>query len=383
MSSMSSGKSGRGTGSFGRWPGARHHRQRKKLWTGNQPAIKTIMCTCLDTSFVISPCLLLSFLMPDDELSALHDDGNDDNDNDGHDDNDNDHQRLQGHSSDQFSDPGPTSSTPFDPLPSPTPINSRVTTDLSLMPFLLSAVLCCPLCSLPFDSPTTLHCGHTICSAHLADSCPVPSCSPQNNPTNPIIPSYSTVSFFPAESPPPTLPPPTYSSHVDVTISKVISLVSRVEAEQDAYPTVDHIDGNLSDDNDNDNTPPRPSRIRPRPNSTPSPPRIRKRRRYSPKPDHDDHDLLAHLRKQSTVQRSTPHDEPLLPSHPPSARNDILSHFQKDLLAELTCDICCTLFFQPVTTPCQHVRPHTLYYTLLLISHLDLLFQVSAPSARP
>jgi hypothetical protein len=268
------------------------------------------------------------------------------------------------------------SDTASDPPPT---INSAGFNGLSPMPSLLSPLLRCPICNNPLDSPTTLHCGHSICSTHIADNCPVPDCSPQNKSTNPNIPVSSTVLFFPAESPEPAFPPIS-TSRVDVTISKIISLVSRVDAELDV-----HLPGHSSDDEDDIPPPPRVSSsslIRPRRDSTPSPPRVRKRRRYSsPAPEEDD--LLSHLRKQSAVQRSTRHDEPLLPSHPPSTRDEILSRFEKELLTELSCDICCTLFYQPVTTPCQHVRPYCLYYSLLLICHLDFLFQMSTPRTRP
>jgi hypothetical protein len=37
------------------------------------------------------------------------------------------------------------------------------------------------------------------------------------------------------------------------------------------------------------------------------------------------------------------------------------------------------LFFQPITTPCQHVCPYTYYYAFNLIFHTDFLLQVSPP----
>ena len=239
-------------------------------------------------------------------------------------------------------DPGPSSE-------SNEAINSRLSGPRDgLMPCALSPILRCPVCGLPFESPTTLHCGHTVCSHHSIHPCPLPDCSPNSTPTIPIIPASSSVTFFPAQDPEPPVSP-ALAPRLDVTLSKLITLISRFDAELDS----------LSDNV----LPSSSSRVRPR--STPSPPsspRIRKRRRYSPPIQDDQDDLLAHLRKQSVVQRSTPHDEPLLPSHHPSTRQDILSRFEKDLMVELNCDICCTLFYQPVTTPCQHVCLPTLYY---------------------
>ena len=326
-------------------------------------------------------------LMPDvddSEHNSLQDTHNDDND-------DNDNVKLSGDTSDHQPDPGPASAgtsstpapvllsdTPSDRLPSPITINSTCTNDLSLMPSLLSPILRCPLCKLPFISPTTLHCGHTICSTHLQDKCPIPSCHRSDKPLNPNIPQSSTVTFSPAESPPP-LPPPTSSSRVDVTISKIISLVSHVEADLE---NIDEASDRDDDDHDDDDAPTTPfpsssSRVRPRRNSSASPPRVRKRRRYTQKSDDED-DLLSHLRKQSVVQRSTPHDEPLLPSQLPSIRIDILSRFEKNILTELTCDICCTLFYQPLTTPCQHVRPSM--FVLSFASNLSYRLSVQSAS---
>jgi hypothetical protein len=205
-----------------------------------------------------------------------------------------------------------------------------------IMPFDISPLLRCPLCHLQLQSPNTFHCGHSLCASHRADSCPLPACQLSTLSPPPNIPSSSSVVYLPAESPPPAVPP-TSTPHVDVTISKIISLVSRVQSE--LPPDV----------------PPSSSRVRR--HSSSSPPRVRKRRRYSHSPDHDD-DLLSHLRRQSALQRSTPRDEPLIPS-------TLLSRFEKDLLVELTCDICCVLFFQPITTPCQHVCP--CFHSILLI----------------
>jgi hypothetical protein len=61
-----------------------------------------------------------------------------------------------------------------------------------------------------------------------------------------------------------------------------------------------------------------------------------------------DSDLLSHLREESARQRNTRPDEPLIPS--------VDSSFEKELYTECSCEICYTLLYEPMTTPCQHVR---------------------------
>jgi hypothetical protein len=66
--------------------------------------------------------------------------------------------------------------------------------------------------------------------------------------------------------------------------------------------------------------------------------RPRKRRRH-------------HVTSPSNVARQTraaPVNSPL----------NAMDRFEKELLSELTCEICFTLMYQPVTTPCQHVSAH-------------------------
>lgn len=227
----------------------------------------------------------------------------------------------------------------------------------------LQLLLRCPVCAAPLAAPTTLHCGHSVCARHLRTpsyACPVPACAPPDT-APPNIPTSSTVTYFPAPPDAPAPPAPEAPSRVDVTVSKLIDLVARTAAARGPQPD-DHDD---DDDGPDDEQPPRPSasssallvRTRPRSDSaTPERPRKRPRRHPPPESDDDDHDLLSHLRRQSARQRSTRHDQPLIPSHPPLTEEAIHARFEKDLLSELTCEICFTLFYQPVTTPCQHVR---------------------------
>ncbi|TFK75887.1 hypothetical protein BDN72DRAFT_756486 [Pluteus cervinus] len=249
------------------------------------------------------------------------------------------------------------------------------------MPSSFLPILACPLCEKPnsLNNPTTLHCGHSICATHLVryPLCPVPGCSTTASaPDVPPVPSSSTVVVLhppndqdtPDQDPVPIPPEP----KVDVTLSKVINLVHRATTwsqldEQDLTPQPSDAPPPQDEDTDEEQDPPStasPSPPRsPGPSHTPSArtrhspeptsARPRKRRRCNPprseEDDDDVPDLLARLREQSTRQRSTRHDQPLTPD--PTVT---LARFKKELLAELTCEICYTLLFQPVTTPCQH-----------------------------
>lgn len=157
----------------------------------------------------------------------------------------------------------------------------------------------CPVCHRTLTAPTTLHCGHSICSHHSA------VCCPQIPLPTPNIPSQSRVTFNPAPAAPITSLPVTRTS--DVTLTSILALLQSPEDR----------------------------------------PRKRHKRHHS---EDDDGDLLTHLRNAAAHQRSIPLDVPLIQDSPPP-------DFDKKLLEELTCHICYVLFYKPVTTPCQHVRP--------------------------
>ncbi|THV08547.1 LON-domain-containing protein [Dendrothele bispora CBS 962.96] len=128
----------------------------------------------------------------------------------------------------------------------------------------LPDLLKCAVCGAQLVNPTTLKCGHTICTRHSA-------CTLH--------------------------PQPVTSDHrVDVSLKKIIALSSK------------HRQSNSTDS-----------------------------------------DLLSHLLGESARQRATRPDEPLIPS-----QDDSTSLLEKELLAECTCEICYTIFFEPMTTPCQH-----------------------------
>lgn len=318
-----------------------------------------------------------------------------------------------------------TPSTPLTPLPPPPdippnhiPDSEQELADDDLMPSHLVPLICCPLCppSTRIRAPTTLHCGHTVCSHHVHGSagshdtahppapepthagpdaepelpvlpaCPLPTCaaadeaSASSSRLHPNIPPTSAVIYRPA--------PPIAHAEVsvariaepklDVTVAKVLDLVDRAahwveeDNERRAHgfvPTRNPEDGDSTSDEDPDEDPypqeprastgtgpprtPMPSHSRNRADSdSPSPSaRPRKRRRKGPNP-HSPPAAVAGGAGPSRGHTATSafsaggtYDE----GSPPHVR------FEKELMGELTCEICFMLLFQPVTSPCQHV----------------------------
>lgn len=241
-----------------------------------------------------------------------------------------------------------------------------------LSPTAVDSLLCCAVCHDLLRQPATLHCGHTVCALHvtgpgdhpppdspLPPRCPLRGCdsTPVSSPALPRIPSSSRVRYHPAPdaaAPPPLVQPESVPApRLDITLNKVIGLVARTKQSLQDTATTD------SSDAEPDSYSSAHDHLLRRPHK-------RRRRHISPPPQDDNaDDLLSHLRKQAIRQRTLSHDEPVLPSLPPSQTDTPLSHskdavlagFQKDLLAELTCEICFVLLYQPITTPCQHVRP--------------------------
>ncbi|KAF6762133.1 PUA-like domain-containing protein [Ephemerocybe angulata] len=193
----------------------------------------------------------------------------------------------------------------------------------------LQPILRCPYCRDALDAPATLRCGHSVCARHIHPTnprCPLPACR--------VAPAVAVrVPEHIAYSAPSTLAP--FPSLVtaaarDVSLNKVLALVARTQERLNDPPPRPADDDDGEDDGD-----------RPRP---------RKRMRRA-EPD-DEPDLLAHLISQSALQRTADPDEPL-PSDT-GRRDAILSEFDKELCQELSCDICSNVYYQPVTTPCQH-----------------------------
>jgi len=336
----------------------------------------------------------------------------------------------------------------------------------------LLPLLSCPLCavskgSAPFPllrHPFTLHCGHTVCSSHLktldpAQRCPLPVCSstPIPDTARPNIPSSSRVIYLPAAPPPSFARQSTSTStdqfeqRVDITISKLIEVVSRHpqpspsplnqgdpdtshgEDHQDHLPdqpppmivlpssdeetefratrgryrspghrrrhrapgltsqstipnqseptltpasstsvvSADSVEGALSSSpghaGQSCSPPPRTAGGESSDGSdlSPEPPRKRPRR--------DARHLVADRETQSlTIGPEAETGNSDSPNHPnanrpqpnrldaelrrhPAGGEDLRARIDKEVLAELSCEICFTIYYQPVTTPCQHV----------------------------
>ncbi|KAJ4478089.1 PUA-like domain-containing protein [Lentinula aciculospora] len=165
-------------------------------------------------------------------------------------------------------------------------------------------LLRCPVCNNTLSNPSTLHCGHSICGSH--SSCTLHSHSSE----------------------------PTSTRKVDVLLQKIIELVNR------------HCTSNSSVGE---------SRVRDRDDDEPDDEEANQRRpfkRARTEIEDDENDLLAHLRSESIRQRALPRNEPLLPLD--SRFHNRSESFEKDLMTELSCEICLSLMYVPVTTPCQH-----------------------------
>jgi len=327
-------------------------------------------------------------------------------------------------------------------------------------------LLSCPLCVVVDRSnphpllrhPFTLHCGHTVCSSHLktldpTQRCPLPICSstPNPNTARPNIPSTSRVVYLPAEPPPPSArrststPTNQFGQRVDITISKLIEVVSRHsppppsnqplsegEDHQDQLPgqspsrttlpssdeetefavarDLDRSVGHrrrrrrapeltsqptlpnhpastltsassisvLSADSVEEALPPSPGHAgpscSPSPRTaggessdgsdlSPEPPRKRPRRDAR----HFVTDQSRAIEPEAeTYTAGTPNHLSAILSHPDRLETeprrdpegtyeDLRARIDKELLTELNCEICFTIYYQPVTTPCQHV----------------------------
>ncbi|KAH7343816.1 PUA-like domain-containing protein [Rhizoctonia solani] len=244
-------------------------------------------------------------------------------------------------------------------------------------PSLLLPLLRCAHCRLLLEAPTTLNCGHTLCSKHMTEArtedgegpsspvrnsfgqCPVEGCKPRQ-PARVGVPGSLNdldlrvgVTFTPAAQHTPSesssgTSPLKRVVKLDVTVSKLLEAIttaarrSSVTADtpttdtrtrRDDSPATDEDEGTLIGHNSvthsrspaldrTDSASPSGSDR----TSSQSPPRPRKK-----------------LRIHSPAQTPTG-----LPDPSPS------TSFEKDLLNELTCEICFMLLCNPITTPCQH-----------------------------
>ncbi|KAA1466388.1 hypothetical protein DENSPDRAFT_876473 [Dentipellis sp. KUC8613] len=285
-------------------------------------------------------------------------------------------------SSQQRSPPVVPSHRPSSPHNTPLPHASSPP-----MASVLTPLLRCIYCNKPLVTPITLLCGHSVCSRHLRRSassvsipagtptsesdsfvqqpeCPVSGCTyhgptPQSPPN---IPSGSQVTYIPVSADPEANAdsdeplPPFSLSQTDVTVNKILTLLSRIPddnhtpSQSAADLLVDSDEQTDEDDEEFD-----PSNLPfPHPDDLDSSPATSSRSsatRPRPRTSSEDSSSIHHPRKRRRRQippAATNSRDTGAPALDPDAR------FEKELLTELSCEICFMLLYQPVTTPCQH-----------------------------
>jgi hypothetical protein len=238
----------------------------------------------------------------------------------------------------------------------------------------LLPLLYCPLCPphSTLTAPVTLSCGHTVCARHVSVPAHLPSSShvpvllrltpcPLGCTVSPTarahlnIPSSSRVTFYPAVDPPPDHDAftTTSNSRTDVTVNKLALIIHRYVQQQQAQstqrlPAVDTGSGSDSQTDEEilDTRDPSPTQAFTADSSanTCEPSSI-------PRQVSSDGSQQGPARVNARKRRRK--------RLPPPRRLDAPAQsgdqFEKELLAELTCEICLTLFYQPITSPCQHV----------------------------
>ncbi|CDO76271.1 hypothetical protein BN946_scf184470.g29 [Trametes cinnabarina] len=244
-------------------------------------------------------------------------------------------------------------------------------------PDALRPLLFCPLCSPPalLRAPLTLHCGHTFCAAHFSSSSNAPSTSKAPD-SVPVLPSCPLPACSSASRAPPSF---SHAPPLDVTVNKLLDVLALVSA-QDRIPSPsfhddsdDRTDSEHEVDSDSDLeylplpplSPDSPSPLQHASSSVPdssaleqttrhsSPrvnpnPRSRSRSHSSSSPRHHPRKRRRRLPRHASAASSQPHPQPHRSDHDREAR------IEKELLSELTCEICFGLLWQPITTPCQH-----------------------------
>ncbi|KAG1866605.1 PUA-like domain-containing protein [Suillus subalutaceus] len=224
--------------------------------------------------------------------------------------------------------------------------------DQSPSPSVILPLLHCPLCSPSrlLTDPTTLRCGHTVCSSHMtSDLCPIPTCSSTPANFTPTIPPSSRVAFFPATTEDHTSSPEQTERRIDVRVRKLVELVMKVVEDEGEQP--DHLVETYSDSGDDSDdeqhepvTFPSSSSSAGRPVTPVSGPS-----------SSIDSSSSASTSSRPRKRRRRHMSNSCLPDlHPSDPGTISLTEFDKNLTTELTCEICFMLFYQPVTTPCQH-----------------------------
>jgi hypothetical protein len=282
-------------------------------------------------------------------------------------------------------------------------------------------LLTCPLCpsSSTLTAPVTLFCGHTVCAKHVSvpvpDNFPSSSSQPQPHPHRPVrllrltpcpldgctispstptpppnIPSSSRVTFYYSavghQSDRDAAAFATISdSRTDTTINKLAVMIHRYDQQQQAQsaqrlPAPDSPSGSDSQTDDDEEIldSPDPQTF----TACSSTGTAGEASSSIPRQVSSDGSQQAPARTSARKRRR----KQLLPPRRLDAPAQSADQFEKELLTELTCEICFNLLYQPSTCPCQHVSFPILSPFVPrrpTVPLPDILFKVPAPFLRP
>ncbi|KAG2141719.1 PUA-like domain-containing protein [Suillus bovinus] len=216
-------------------------------------------------------------------------------------------------------------------------------------PSLILPLLHCPLCSPSrlLTDPTSLRCGHTVCSSHVdSDLCPIPTCLSTPASFTPTVPPGSRVAFFPATTENHTSSPEPVERRIDVKVRKLVELATKAAEDESEQP--DHLVETYSDSDDEQQE----SVAFPLSSSSASSPVTPVSGPPSSVGSSSPASTSSRPRKRLRRHTSTSRSPDFHPSSDPGTIS--LAEFDKNLATELMCEICFMLLYQPVTTPCQH-----------------------------
>jgi hypothetical protein len=235
----------------------------------------------------------------------------------------------------------------------------------------------CPLCPShsTLTAPVTLYCGHTVCAKHVSlpphpssspqphihlpillrlTPCPLQGCTASPAPPPPLnIPSSSHVTFFPAVGHQPdhdasafaTIP----DTRVDVTVNNLATIIHRYDQQPQAQ-SPQHLPGTDSRSGSDSQT---DEEILDTRASSPTGSSADTGEGPSSIPRQLSSDGSQRYPARMTARKRR--RKRLPPPRRLDAPAQSADQFEKELLAELSCEICLTLYYQPITSPCQHV----------------------------
>ncbi|KAG9105214.1 hypothetical protein FRC07_009490, partial [Ceratobasidium sp. 392] len=292
-----------------------------------------------------------------------------------------------------------------------------------LRPSALLSFLRCAYCRLLLEAPTTLNCGHTVCSKHMTPDghpllrtrnpaagsahptrSPVRSGSISIRSTQPVLPpslpamSRRRLHTAPTRTRPGARPLERYGSarRCNVRASKRraergyrsttsvarsrVTTATRAQTNAAAGSTSRHHSSTDSDEEDgsDDDEAQSSAPIRyPRLPRSSTPDRAPTNTRSGP--SHPNRAPSESPPRPSKRQRTT---VPVQTASGLPDRTSTAPTFEKELLSELTCEICYMLLYNPITTPCQHtfcnvldLPPNSYFYQH---AHNEVVVQIIA-----